>query len=421
MLNKLRKIVPRPLVLAYHRTLATLAPLVYGYPSRKLRIIGVTGTTGKTTTCNYLALCLNKAGKKTAMATTANFRIGEKEWLNKFKMTMLGRFKLQKFLRRTYKAGCEYAVIEVTSEGVVQYRHKGIDFDVGVFTNLYPEHIESHGSFASYKNAKLSFMETVKDAIVVNGDDKHAKDFLNFPVPTKITFGLNSKNDFYAESIISTASGVDFVSGGESFHLDILGEHHVMNALAAIAVCSKEGVSLKQISEALRHYKIPGRMERIDKGQPFNIFVDYAFEPVSLTKALQTLKSVTSGKIIIVLGSTGGGRDTSIFPVKGKIAAEFAEIAIVTNEDPYDDDPQEIIDKVAAGATHGGMREGQNLFKILDRREAISRALKIAQPGDTVFLTGKSCEQYMIVANGEKIPWDERRVAREELVKLVCR
>ena len=427
MMSLLRKIIPKPILLFYHRISAVLAAFFYGYPSKKLIVIGVTGTTGKTTTCNLIYRILHKSGQKCAMSTTANFAIGDKEWISKYKQTMLGCFKLQKFLKRVVKAGCKYCVMEVTSQGVEQSRHIGINFDCGVFTNLFPEHIEAHGGFENYKKAKLDFFKIVKNKIVVNADDKYALEFLDFLVKKKVTFCIEK------ESCISKAVNVNVSDNSlefsiqkddVDFHLNMLGRYNVYNALAAISTCSLYKIEMEKMSEILEDLQMKlGRMEMIDEGQDFKIIVDYAFEPVALKNAYRAAKKLikNSGKLISVLGSCGGGRDVVRRPKLGRLAGKCADIVIVTNEDPYDDDPQMIIDQVVKGVLENGGELDSNLFKILDRRKAINLALKKARLGDVVLITGKGCEQMIMtgpVGSGKGIEWDDRRVVREELMKL---
>lgn len=449
MLSQIKKIIPAGLLSQYHKSLALLADVVYGRPSEKMVVIGVTGTNGKSTTVSLIAKILEEAGYKVGATSTAIFKIADKEWLNDKKMTMLGRFQLQKLLSQMVRAGCRYAVVETSSQGIDQFRHLGIHYDVCVFTNLTPEHLEAHGGFANYKNAKLKLfkkLETednkklagkvIAKAIIANGDDQHAAEFLDFEADDKIVYGLND-NDLAepethfacrpsgclmlaAVNVRLSASGTNFAISGIEFNTELFGRFNVYNCLAAIATAQSQGISLQICKSALEKIAgVPGRMEFIEAGQKFKVLIDYAPEPESLRQLYRTIHEHgllgQAGRLIHVLGSCGGGRDVARRPVLGKMAANTADIAIITNEDPYDDDPQLIIDQVAAGAVGEGMILGQNLHKIGDRREAIRFALNLANNGDLVLLTGKGCEQAICVANGCKLPWDEREVAREEL------
>ncbi|MFA6593642.1 MAG: UDP-N-acetylmuramoyl-L-alanyl-D-glutamate--2,6-diaminopimelate ligase [Candidatus Buchananbacteria bacterium] len=418
---------------AYHKSLAVLANIVYGRPSEKIIVIGVTGTNGKSTTVSLIASILEGAGYKVGAASTALFKIADKEWLNDKKMTMLGRLALQKLLKQMISAGCQYAVIETSSQGIEQYRHLGIHYDVCVFTNLTPEHIEAHGGFDNYKKAKLKLFKHLEDSpikviagrkipkvIVANSDDQRAEEFLAFQVGEKITFGIDSAGQIKAENISYNPGGVSFTVGDEKFDLKLFGKFNIYNSLAALAVARSQGIALAAGRKALEQVSgVPGRMEFIENGKGFTVLVDYAPEPESMRQLFATIKdhqlAGPGNKIIHVFGSCGGGRDTSRRSVLGELSARNADICIVTNEDPYDDDPQMIIDQVAAGAKKAGKIEGKNLFKIPDRREAIKFALSRAQAGDLTVLTGKGSEQAICVASGRKLPWDERTAARELL------
>ncbi len=440
MKSGVRKLVPNWALSSYHWLLAATGSLIYGFPAEKLIVIGVTGTDGKTTTSNLIAQLLEATGNKVGLTSTTTFKIGKKEWANNTKQGMQGRFKNQQLLHKTVKAGCKYAVIETTSEGIKQFRHVGINYDVAVFTNLTPEHIESHGSFENYKQAKGQLFSRVakscklnsKKWAVVNADDKHAKYFLNFGCEHKMIFGLDEgKSDLprvSANNIELDNKGTKFVLrshlrqgfGGQVKNQEhkvctkLVGKFNVYNILAAISVALSQDISLNEIIEALPKLKsVPGRMEIIDEGQDFTVIVDYAHAPNALETVYKTVKPFLKGELWSLLGSQGGGRDKQKRPILGKLAGQYADKVVVTNEDPYDDDPQEIIDEVFAGVVGAGKRKEENAWKILDRREAISFVLKHAQPGDTVLLTGKGHEQVMIGKDGERIKWDDRDAVRE--------
>lgn len=429
MLNVLRKIAPKPVLRLYHFFLANLANLVYGFPSRKLIVVGVTGTNGKSTTVNLISRILEQAGHCVGFTTTINIKDGAEERLNKSKMTMLGRFQLQKLLKQMVDAGCGYAVIETSSQGLIQHRHLGVEYDAAVFTNLTPEHIEAHGGFENYKKAKAVLFshltrfpkktidgKAIEKIIIANADDEHGKYFLGFPADKKITFSLASQSDYRAEAVALAPDGSRFTVHGRDFSLKLPGKFNVYNAMAAIATASELGVGLDAARTALANIKnIPGRLEYVDQGQDFKVMVDYAPEPESLRQLYEFIRIVPKNRLIHVLGSAGGGRDKSRRPVLGKMAGESADMVIVTNEDPYDEDPMEIIDQVAEGAVAAGKVLDKNLFKILDRSQAIEKAINLAGPGDFVLLTGKGAEQAIVVAGGKKIPWDEREVVKKAL------
>jgi len=460
ILSLVKKIIPRKIFKAlqpsYHYVMAWLAAFFYGFPSEKLIVIGVTGTTGKTTSTYLIAKTLENAGLKVGFTSTAMFHNGKKEWLNDKKMTMVGRFFTQKMLRDMVKNGCQYAIVETTSEGVVQYRHRFINYDWLVFTGLYPEHIESHGSFQNYKEAKGKLfahlkqckhkfvneakivekadsgmkkigLERVKKVIVANGDDDNVDYFLDFWADKKIMFTANRclKSDtenmqcLEYDNVEISGSGTSFNVGGVRINLRVLGTFNALNAMFAYCIGMVQGLERAKIKEGLEKINgVAGRLERIDEGQDFVVIVDYAFEPNAVNKLYDTVELISHNKIIHVLGSTGGGRDVSRRPMLGAIAGKRADIAIITNEDPYDDDPQLIIDQVALGAENEGKKLDKNLFKIMDRGEAIKKALEMAVKDDIVLITGKGSEQAICVANGERITWDDRAVVRGLLRSL---
>ncbi|MFA5358705.1 MAG: UDP-N-acetylmuramyl-tripeptide synthetase [Patescibacteria group bacterium] len=440
MKRLLKEIIPKQIFFLYHYCLAILAAVVYRFPANKMIIIGVTGTSGKTTTSYLTAQLLEAAGYRVGLSSTAIFKVGNKEWLNDKKMTMLGRLQTQKLLRQMLQAGCTHAVVETSSEGILQSRHVGIAYDILVFTNLTPEHLEAHGGFNNYKTTKLRLFadlekrkskviagKKIPRTIVANIDSEHAKDFLNFEVDQKIVFSLSEKltnispQPLIASSIEASATGSRFNIGKVEFTSPLLGAFNTYNNLAAISVLYSLGKNLIDIARLLPQTKpCPGRLEVIDEGQNFSVIVDYAFEPNAMNKLYETVLALKkpAAKIIHVLGGTGGGRDKARRPIIGGIAAQNAAYVIVTNEDPYDEDPREIINQVANGAKGKGKIEGQNLFKIMDRREAIAKAFSLATQDDIVLLTGKGSEQAIVVKNNKKIPWDERAVAREELKKV---
>ncbi len=429
--NIIRKFVPERIIGWYHFALAYLGALIYRFPSRKLIVIGVTGTKGKTTTCNLIAQVFNYCGLKTGMATTVNFCIGDEEWINEYRQTMLGRFKLQKLLRQMVKAGCKYAVIETSSEGILQHRHQAINYSVAVFTNLSPEHIERHGGFENYRAAKLKLFEKVaqkKDGIgIYNLDDENVESFL--AVPAKKQYGYCMKcqasgyrvamleNKYRIHDVKALPAGVTFVFGGEKIELPLFGEFNVYNAAAAICVALSQGLEIRQIKRALALARpVPGRMEIVDEGQDFTAIVDYAHEPVSFESALKAIKIFKPKRTIVVFGSAGSGRDKWRRAKMGEIADKYADIIVVTTDDPGDEKLDEIIDEVLRGVLKNKKRLlRKNIFKVVDRRRAIRIAVDLAQPGDLILFAGKGGEMWMSVEKGKKIPWDESVIVREEI------
>ena len=431
----IKKFIPEQFISLYHLIFAALAAFYYGWPSKKMIVIGITGTKGKTSAANFIWSVLTAGGHKTGLIGTANIKISEIEMLNKYHMTMPGRFILQKLLRQMADAGCEFVIVETTSEGIKQWRHFGIFYDVAIFTNLTPEHLEAHGnSFEKYKEAKGKMFKIIKNGkrkiiggkeikkiIIVNYDDPHKEYFLNFPADKKINFGTKEGSDFQADKIRNTEEGLEFLVGSTPYQINISGKFNVYNALPAVAIGSVFGVSSEQIREGLKNLKnIPGRMEKIDEDQDFTVFVDYAHEKEGMSAVLETASEMAMqsiGKVIVLLGAEGGGRDKAKRPILGEIAAKNADFIVVSNVDPYEDDPKEICEDIAVATEKFGKTRGKNLFIIEDRREGIKKAISLANKNDVVLITGKGSEQ-SIVIGGRRFPWDDRTVVREELNKL---
>jgi len=417
MLNILRKVTPKFLLSWYHFLWVLLGALVFRFPAYGMVVVGVTGTNGKSTTIDMISRIFKEAGFSIASMSSVRFQIKEKEWKNSMKMTMPGRFVIQRFLRQAKDAGCEYVFLEVTSEGILQHRHRFIPFHTAVFTNLSPEHIERHGSFENYKNTKGKLFSSVKNIHIINADDEHAPFFFEFPAKEIYTYGMYPQRDLGTPQSahiqgegVRENRGLEFNVKGTKFHLGLLGRFNVYNALAAIAVARAQGVSLEVCTKALEKMQVvPGRMEEVISS-PFLVVVDYAFTPAALEKVYKTLKPV-SGKLICVLGAAGGGRDSWKRPVLGRLASESCDIVIITDEDPYEEDPEKIMDEVIAGTK--GKAE-----KVVDRRQAIARALSLAKAGDTIVVTGKGSEDSIAVKGGKKIPWDDRKIVGEEWTKL---
>lgn len=430
MKKLIKKLVPEWAMLSYHYVVAVLAALVYGLPSRKMIVIGVTGTKGKTSAINFIWSVLTKGGHKAGIISTANIRIGDVEMLNKYHMTMPGRFTIQKLLSQMVKAGCKYCLVETTSEGIKQFRHIGVYYDWAVFMNLSPEHLESHGgSFEKYKEMKGKMFKgltrhrkiidgkKVEKIIMANKDSEYADYFLQFPADKKIIFGLKSGGDYRAIDIVEEQDEVEFKVGEYEFEINIPGRFNVYNTLPAIIVGHLAGIDNGIIADGLEDLKaIPGRMERINAGQDFTVIVDYAHEKESITNVLETAQKIKqpTGKIIILLGAEGGGRDKAKRPIMGELSGRMADYVVVSNVDPYDDDPEKILEDIAVAAENAGKVRGDNLFVIADRREGIKKALSLVSTGDIVLITGKGAEQSMVI-KGKRIPWDDRQVVREEL------
>jgi UDP-N-acetylmuramoyl-L-alanyl-D-glutamate--2,6-diaminopimelate ligase len=425
MLNKLKKI--------YHFILAVVAYWFYGRPSRKMIMIGVTGTKGKSTTCRLIASALGTRGDKVGMLTTVEWQIGDKVMKNNKKITMLGRGLIQKMLRKMSHQGCYYAVVEISSQGILQFRHYGLDLDIVVFTNLAPEHIEAHGGFENYKKSKaVIFQELkkqknkiineqeIKKIILVNIDDSNAEYYLNFPADKKITFGIKN-NEANVRGVVHSTNKLQtvFLVDNHEFILPMAGEFNIYNALPAVVLAREFGLTDEKIAQSFKQVKqIDGRMEFIEAEQPFNVIVDFAHETLSYVELFKAIRKFTTGKIIALIGSDGGGRDKQKRSKMGQIAGELCDVVIVTEVNCYDENSADIIATVASGARVAGKCDGENLFLEENRRQAIILAFGLAKADDTVVLVGKGGESGIIQAHGKKIPWDDREVAREELLKM---
>lgn len=422
MIQILKKILPegvrKKLTPAYHYTLALIGALMYGFPSRKINVIAITGTKGKTSTAEIVNAILEEAGFKTALAGTLRFKIDKESIRNMYKMTMVGRFFLQKFLRKAVQAKCDWAIIEMTSEGARQYRHKFISLNALIFTNLSPEHIESHGSYEKYVEAKLKIAHALENShkerrvLVVNADDKESEKFLAINIPEKYSF---SKED--ALPYQERETGIFFTLGNTAIQSHLHGEFNLYNMLGAITFARTQKIPMKIVKQALEKLEeIPGRRQ-IVAHEPFEVIVDYAHTIDSLE---QLYKSFKDTLLVGVLGNTGGGRDIWKRPGMALTADSYCEHIILTNEDPYDEDPQKIIADMAKGM------QKHTPEIILDRREAIHtsfiRAFELHKENPdkkiAVLITGKGTDPYIMGPNGSKMAWDDASVAREELEKL---
>lgn len=383
--------------------MAYLGSLIYRRPARELFVLGVTGTKGKTTVLEIINKGLEASGEKTALCSSIRFKVGDISEPNLSNNTMPGRFFIQKFLRRAADEDCKYALIEVTSEGARQYRHRFIDFDAAVLINLHPEHIESHGSFEKYRDAKLDFFRDVAREsgkspkyFFVNSEDLNAKYFVD-------AAGNN-------EVILFSKSGIES---------KIPGEFHKYNLGAAESFLKAVDVNERVIKKSLAEFAgVPGRLEFVTQS-PFKVVVDYAHTPDSLKAVYETLsaKKIKPGgaKLICVLGSCGGGRDKWKRPKLGEIAYQYCDRIILTNEDPYDEDPITILREIKSGISAKKLKLTE---EVLDRGSAIKRAISLAGKGDVVVVTGKGSEAYIHAGKGERILWSDKRAAQEAILEI---
>lgn len=426
MLDYLRTLIPErhPLRLLYHKILAFFAAVIYGFPASKMVVIGVTGTNGKTTTVNFITNILNAAGYKVAMTSSINFRIGDEKWGNPTKQTTMSPFMLQKFLRRAFNAKCQYAVLEVTSHAIDQSRIFGINFDLALITNIEPEHIEYHGNFNAYLNSKAKLFKKVSNGarkagvpkmLILNADSQYYNYFNQFVADRKITYGVKS-GTVYAAKVEKKAAGSTFdmhvPNNVVQMSVKLPGEFNVYNALAASACGLALGINLEIINKAIQESQsVPGRFEQVNFGQDFSVIVDYAHTPEALHSLFELYRKLTTGRLFVVFGATGGGRDKSKRPNMGHMANEFADYIILTDDDPYLEDEWQIVEQIAVGVSR---KEGKDFWKIPDRREAIRLALMMAREHDTVVVAGKGCEEIIITKEG-KVSWNDKKVIGELL------
>ena len=398
---KIKKYIPKLLLDSlrpiYHWCLSWLTAYYYDLPGHKLRIIAVTGTKGKTTVVVMLKAIFETAGYQTATSSSLGFSIHNKNWPNQLKMTMPGPLYLQKFLWQAQQAKVDFVIMEVTSEGIAQYRLNGIKPETAVMTNVRPEHLESHGSFQAYLEAKQQLFNQTRDYHVLNAEDPHLQDFTQNSAVKTITYGQQLGH-------------VNKVT--KALKLSLLGNFNETNALATLAVAEIYAIPSDQALAALAKITIiPGRMERIKTKTGFEIIIDYAHTPDSLTKVYEDLRTRSQGRLLCVLGSAGGGRDRWKRPLFGKLAQHYCDEVIFTNEDPYDERPETIIAEIISELN----TKPQNWQIIIDRKQAIANILAKAKPGDTVVITGKGSELSMALANDQLLDWSDK----ETVIKIL--
>ncbi len=407
--------------------LADLAAEFFDHPTRKLKLAGVTGTDGKTTTVHLVSDVLQAAGERTGYATTVDFKVTEHEWANDTRQSTQEAVEVQEFFAELLVAGGTWGVLEATSHALALRKLRGCEIDVAVFTNLSPEHLDFHGTLQEYLDAKAILFDMLRagtdkgvpKTAVLNADDPHWRYLADRAIGASVlTYGIDAHADVQGTVLAADASGsrVKIEAHGETAEigLPLVGRFNVHNALAAAATGIAAGVPLAKVRDALQRARpVRGRMERVDCGQPFSVIVDYAHTPESLDKVLSLLRPLTKGRLIAVFGSAGE-RDRAKRPRLAEVAAKHADLFVITQEDPRLEDPAAILAEIEAGASGVGKKRGNDYLVIDDRREAVREAIKRAQPGDTVVLAGKGHEGSIIVGE-EKRPWDEAGAARDAL------
>lgn len=428
MKDLLRRIIGQRFINYYHLVQAVLANLIYGFPARQLHVIGVTGTDGKTTTTNLIASILKAAGFRVSFLSTINAQIGEEQLETGLHTTTPSPFLLQKLLRKMVKAGSQYAVLEVTSHALDQYRTWGINFETAVLTNVTHEHLDYHKTYEKYLAAKAKLFQNASrqpgGALILNAADQSFQYLSNYNFGGKevLTYGAAKPAQFWAdgfqENLTTTNFQVHTPDQEFAVKLNLPGRFNVFNALAAICVGFVYDISSEIITQGLAAVdRIAGRMEFFDAGQNFTAMVDFAHTPNALQELLGFLRPKVPGKLIVVFGSAGE-RDWTKRPLMGRAADQFADMVVLTREDNRSEKVETICQQIAVGIKHKKLN--QNLFVIPDRREALRFALQKGQMGDLVVITGKGHEQSLNI-DGREIPWDDRAVMREELRKVVSR
>lgn len=386
------------LVVPYHIGKAAVFSVAKGFPGKRMTVIGVTGTNGKTTTSFMIWKMLNQAGRKAGVMTTVGWGVDEIHEQMEH-MTTVDVKLLNERIKKIADAGAEYLVLEITSHALAQHRDLGIPIDVAVMTNVTHEHLDYHKTFERYRDAKRKLFKKAKYGIV-NADDPSAG-YFESDVEKYITYGIKY-GDLKAEKIKLRPDGVEYVtSDGLKIRTQIAGQFNVSNSLACVAVGRRLGLSDKEIADGIFALtEVEGRMVKVDCGQNFTVIMDYAHTPDAFEKLLPDMKKATEGRLIVMFGSAGGRRDPSKRKPMGVIAGKYADVVVLTEEDDRDTPGDEILEMIAEGARESGKKDGKDLFKIHDRPTAILESCKMAKKGDTVMFLGKGNEKTIERAHG---------------------
>ncbi len=409
--------IPEGITVVFSKDTRKFLPMVacnfYGNPTRELKVVGVTGTKGKTTTTYMIKSILEHAGKKVGLIGTIANYVGDKCYESE--RTSPESLDLQRMFREMVNNKCDVAVMEVSSHSLALDRVWGIDFDIGVFTNLTQDHLDFHKTFDNYLAAKAKLFTMCKEGFV-NCDDMYAKKLMDMVACPITTYGIDNNPFVSARDIIITNSYSDFKMPFnkviQRIKVDIPGRFTVYNALAAICVSIRLGAGVEDVLAGLENVKVPGRSEVVPTTRNFTVIVDYAHTPDSLENILKASKVYTKGKIICVFGC-GGDRDTAKRPMMGEIAGKLAGYTVITSDNPRSEKPEEIIRQIEEG-----MKKTNGKYKVIvDRKKAIEHALRKAEKGDLILIAGKGHETYQEI-NGEKHHFDDREVVKELVTKL---
>ncbi|TCS94631.1 UDP-N-acetylmuramoyl-L-alanyl-D-glutamate--2,6-diaminopimelate ligase [Hazenella coriacea] len=406
------------------RAMAVVAATFYQHPTQKLKLIGITGTNGKTTTSQLLHHIFNQMERKTGLIGTIEMKIGDRSF--PVKNTTPEVIDLQKSFDLMLNEGCEYSVIEASSHALEQGRTRGCQFHIGVFTNLTQDHLDYHETMDRYREAKGMLFSQLGNqyqddpsespVAVLNADDEASTYFAQMTPAQVVTYGIEQPADVRAENIKISSQGTSLTlntfKGSIDMELHLVGKFNVYNVLAATAVALLEGISLHDIKECLEKLRgVNGRFESVHVGQPYTVLVDYAHTPDSLENVLTTIQQFAQGKILSVVGC-GGDRDRSKRPVMAKIAVKYSDLTVLTSDNPRTEDPKTIISDMIDGL---GQNDLDKYVTVIDRREAISHAISIAKPEDVVLIAGKGHETYQEI-HGVRYDFDDREVARHAIL-----
>ena len=422
-MKKLQDCLPQEIKNIYHFIQAGVSAVLFGFPSRKLKVIGVTGTDGKTTTVNLIHHILKSSGIKVSMISTVKAQIGEVTFDTGLHVTTPSPFQLQKFLKMMLKAESEIAVLEVTSHALDQNRVAFIDFYEGVITNITHEHMDYHKSYESYLKAKSKILNKVKYR-VLNSDDSSFKKLSDVGSGKMVSFGVSKDADVQASDVKNKRDGVEFVAilkNGENtesrlkISSSLIGNFNIYNILAAVASIKNLGLDSKKIESSISTFPgVEGRLERINEGQDFDVVVDFAHTPNAFSNILQTLKGETKGNLICIFGSAGD-RDKDKRPNMGEIAGKICNYAVITAEDPRGEDVNKIAEEIASGIKKSGGVQNKTFWIIPERKAAIEWTIKsLAKSGDTVAILGKGHEKSMNIG-GKEYQWSDQMTAKEAI------
>ncbi len=406
------------LVIPYHIGKAAYWGMRYGFPGKKLTVIGVTGTNGKTTTSFMIWKMLNESGRKAGVMTTVGWGVNEIHEQMEH-MTTVDSKLLNERIQAIVNAGAEYLVLELTSHALAQHRDLGVPIDIAVMTNVTHEHLDYHRTFERYRDAKRKLFKQARYG-VINADDASAK-FFETDIREYTTYGIKSGR-LKATKVKLMPEGVEYEIPSENLKIKtrIAGQFNVSNSLACVAVGKRLGLTDDEIAKGIYALKeVEGRMVKIDRGQNFTAIMDYAHTPDAFEKLLPDMKKATKGRLIVMFGSAGGRRDPSKRKPMGEIAGKYADIVVLTEEDDRDTPSMEILEMIAEGARERGKVDGRDLFLIVDRPTAILKCCELARKGDTVLFLGKGNEKTIERADGPHDYYEQDEI--EKALKKVAK